>query len=150
MVQELGMAIKDGMVKFYRKIHYSLKILYIHFAMIQIQEEHERSYQKAIDTAYRNCTKNDTAFFFHSGHGMEGLTKGMGILLKNSKKIGNDSIPLSWYGYKELLNKLGSVNCKHMVVIIHACESGAVQQAYNKLSADKKNKISLFWSSKKE
>ena len=50
---------------------------------------------------------------------------------------------------KELLNKLGSVNCKHMVVIIHACESGAVQQAYNKLSADKKNKISLFWSSKK-
>ena len=77
--------------------------------------------------------KNDTAFFFHSGHGMEGLTKGMGILLKNSKKIGNDSIPLSWYGYKELLNKLGSVNCKHMVVIIHACESGAVQQAYNKL-----------------
>ena len=33
---------KDGMVKFYRKIHYSLKILYIHFAMIQIQEEHEK------------------------------------------------------------------------------------------------------------
>lgn len=33
---------KDGMVKILQKIHYSLKILYIHFAMIQIQEEHEK------------------------------------------------------------------------------------------------------------
>lgn len=141
---------KDGMVKILQKNTLFLEnSVYTFCYDTDTGGTRKDSYQKAIDTAYRNCTKNDTAFFFHSGHGMEGLTKGMGILLKNSKKIGNDSIPLSWYGYKELLNKLGSVNCKHMVVIIHACESGAVQQAYNKLSADKKNKISLFWSSKK-
>lgn len=98
------------------------------------------SYQNAIDTAYSECTINDTAFFFHSGHGMEGFTKGMGLLLKN--------VPPTWYGYEDLLNKLGNVRCKHMVVIIHACESGAVKRAYDKLPESKRNKISLFWSSK--
>ena len=58
------------------------------------------SYQNAIDTAYSECTINDTAFFFHSGHGMEGFTKGMGLLLKN--------VPPTWYGYEDLLNKLGN------------------------------------------
>ena len=98
------------------------------------------SYQNAIDTAYSECTINDTAFFFHSGHGMEGFTKGMGLLLKN--------VPPTWYGYEDLLNKLGNVRCKHMVVIIHACESGAVKRVYDKLPESKRNKISLFWSSK--
>ena len=141
---------KDGMVSILQKnMLFTENSIYTFCYDTDTGGTRKDSYQKAIDTAYRNCTKNDTAFFFHSGHGMEGLTNGMGILLKNSKKIGNDNIPLSWYGYKDLLNKLGSVNCKHMVVIIHACESGAVQQAYNKLSIDKKNKISLFWSSKK-
>ena len=36
-----------------------------------------------------------------------------------------------------------------MIVVIHACESGAAKDAYDKLPASKKNKISLFWSSGK-
>lgn len=101
------------------------------------------SYNRAIDTAYKKCTANDTAYFFHSGHGMEGLNKGWGIMLKTAY----GGSPFSWYKYDDLLEKLSSVSCKHMVVIIHACESGAVKEAYDKLSQSKKNKISLFWSS---
>lgn len=100
-------------------------------------------YNKAIDTAYRGCTVNDTAYFFHSGHGMEGFNKGWGIMLKSAY----GGLPFSWYKYDDLLEKLSGVNCKHMVIIIHACESGAVKEAYNKLPQRKKNKISLFWSS---
>lgn len=100
-------------------------------------------YNKAIDTAYKGCTINDTAYFFHSGHGMEGINKGWGIMLKTAY----GGMPFSWYKYDDLLEKLSSVSCKHMVVIIHACESGAVKEAYDKLPQSKKNKISLFWSS---
>ncbi len=102
----------------------------------------KKNYNKAIDTAYEGCTINDTAYFFHSGHGMEGFTKGWGLVLKNA--FGN---PTSWYGYDDLLKKLSNITCKHMVIIIQSCESGAVKKAYNKLPLRKKNKISLFWSS---
>lgn len=101
------------------------------------------AYNKAIDTAYKGCTINDTAYFFHSGHGMEGLNKGWGIMLKTAY----GELPFSWYKYDDLLEKLSNVPCKHMVIIIHACESGAVKEAYDKLPQNKKNKISLFWSS---
>lgn len=100
-------------------------------------------YSKAIDQAYSKCTSRDTAFFFHSGHGMEGFTKGLGIVLSTTK-IGEVS---TWYPYKDLLNKLSKVPCKHMVIIIQACESGAVEKAYYKLPESKRKKISVFWSS---
>lgn len=101
------------------------------------------AYDAAIDTAFKDCAENDTAFFFHSGHGKEGFGKGWGLMLKNAF----GTIPFSWYEYDDLLDKLTKIKCKHMIIMIHSCESGAILEAYNQLSVQQKKKISLFWSS---
>jgi hypothetical protein len=99
------------------------------------------AYNNAIDTAYAKCTTNDVAYFFHSGHGSElgEDTNGLGIVLRLQG--------LSFYKYYDLLNKLSDVKCKHMVIFLQACKSGAVYDAYRKLPENKQKKISLFWSS---
>jgi len=99
------------------------------------------SYKNAIRTAYKGSTKNDVCFFFHSGHGSSfgDKTPGLGLSLKWAG--------LQHYNYNTLLIDLAGVNCKHMIVFINACHSGAVADAWKRLGSTQKKKISVFWSS---
>ena len=90
---------------------------------------------KTMSRAYKNCTKNDVAVFYYSGHG---LRYGRGLYINKNAK----------YSCKNLIKRLNKIKAKKVIVIIDACYSGTFYKyGLSTLGTEDRKKFVLFLSS---
>ena len=96
----------------------------------------QERYESAMDQAYAGISDNDTAFFYHAGHGNENR----GITLKSGSGI-HASVTYPWM---DLAEKLTEINCDHIIVVLDTCFSGKLIEAMESLPVNITNNITVI------
>ena len=87
---------------------------------------------KTMSKAYKNCTTNDVAVFYYSGHG---LPNGRGLYINKNEN----------YSCKDLMRRLNKIKAKKIIVVIDACYSGSFYKyGLNTLGTEDRKKFILF------
>lgn len=95
----------------------------------------KKDIDNAMSNSYKYCTKNDTAVFYYSGHG---ISNGYGLSVNKNVN----------YTCKGLMQNLNKIHAKKIIVVIDACFSGTFYEyGLNKLKKEDRKKFILFLSS---
>ena len=90
---------------------------------------------KAMSKIYNNCTTNDIAFFYYTGHGS---SNGKGLHINEDTN----------YTCKSLMQDLNKIHAKKIIVMLDACYSGTFYNyGLNKLKVEDRKKFILFLAS---